>query len=209
MRKLTRLHIVLILLLVGVIAATIYFMNSYQRVEAKQADTQEEIASALARLEDAKKVEPPVDLTPYKQQLAELQATIDQLKLAQEEHPLFPVQPPTVEIGNLLVDSAHSLFLTLVKLAPNDQAGTVIIKSDADPKSKGNKYNKAEYDVKVKGDVGRIISLIGKIESANFATLTIEDIDMGYHEKTVEDITEQWWEAEFTLVTLYQYTTSG
>lgn len=207
MRKLTKLHVLLIVLLVGVLATTIYFMNSYQQVEAKQPDIQDEIVKALARLEDAKKVEPPIDLTPYQKQLEELQTTIDQMKLAQEEHPLFPVRPPTVEIGNLIVDSVQNLYLTLVKLSPNDKAGTVTIKSDADPKSKGNKYNKAEYEVKVKGDVGRVISLIGKIEGANFATLTIEDIKMGYHEKTVEEITEQWWEAEFTLVTLYQYTT--
>ncbi|MFC2022772.1 hypothetical protein ACFLTL_01235, partial [Chloroflexota bacterium] len=71
---------------------------------------------------------------------------------------------------------------------------------------KGNKYSKAEYEVKVKGEQGRIVSLIGRIEGTEFATLTVEDIEIKFiPENTTGDVvTKAYWEGEFTIVTLYQ-----
>ncbi len=135
-----------------------------------------------------------------KQQLDELRSTLNVLGRGE---PLFPEKPATVEIGDLIIDSVEKLNLVLLKLSPDDEAGTITIESAED--SEDNKYNKAEYEVRVKGDLGRINSLIGEIEAADFATLTIEDINIEYKEKVEEERTVEWWEGEFTVVTIYQY----
>ena len=149
------------------------------------------------RLELAKE---EINLEPLQQQLNKLQTELGILSRAE---PLFPERPATVEIGDLIVDTVEKLSLTLLKLSPNSEAGTITIKSGED--SEGNNYNKAEYEVGVKGDLGRINSLIGEIERADFATLTIEDTQIEYKEKTVEEVTKKWWQGDFTIVTLYQY----
>lgn len=203
MKKLSKVHIGLIISLVAVLAVGTYFVFSYRGAEAKQPDVRQEINMALMRLNV---VRDQNNLEPLIKQLDELRSEIRILSLGE---PLFPEQPATVEIGDLIVDTIHKLdplgkgALTLLKLNSDDKAGTVTIKSDED--SEGSKYNKAEYEVKVQGDVGRINSLIGEIEGAGFATLTIEDIEIEFKEKTVEDVTTSWWEGEFTVVTLYQY----
>ncbi len=199
MKRLTKLHTVLIILVVVVLTGSVYFSFGYRGVEAKQPDIQDEISLALMRLNVAKEENNP---EPLKQQLEELQSTINVLG---QGEPLFPERPATVQIGDLIIDSVEKLHLTLLRLKPNDQAGTVTIKSDQD--SEGNKYSKAEYDVRVEGDLGRINSFIGEIEAADFATLTIEDVQIEFHpeEKKEERIIPAWWEGEFTIVTLYQY----
>ncbi len=197
MKKLTPIHIVLIALLVVVVAVTVYFSSNYRSAEAKQPEIQDQIVLATKKLALAKEQN---NAEPLKQQLANLEAT---LQVLVRKDPLVPVKPASVKIGDLVVDSAHKLGLTLLKLSPNDTAGTVTIKATKD--SKGTKYNKAEYSVRVKGDLGRINSLIGDIEGADFATLTIEDTTLTWKESTVQDVTVQYWEAEFTVVTLYQY----
>ena len=200
MKKLTRLHAILIILLVVVLAVTFYFSFSYRGVEAKQPDIRNEIAQALMRLDLVKEENNP---EPLKKQLDELRAVINEMS---RNEPLFPERPPTVQIGDLIVDSAEKLNLVLLKISPNDKAETVTIKSDKDSKdSQGNEYSKAEYEVKVKGDLARINSLIGEIEGADFGTLTIEDMGITYVEKEDEERTLSWWEGEFTVVTLYQY----
>ena len=197
MKKLTRLHTILIILLIVVLAVTVYFSFGYRGVEAKQPDIRNEITQALMRLNLVKEENNP---EPLKQQLDGLRATIN---IMTRDEPLFPERPPTVEIGDLIIDSVEKLNLMLLKLSPDDQAGTVTIKSS--PDSEGNKYNKAEYKVKVKGDLGRINSFIGEVEGADFATLTIEDMEIEFKEKEVDEAITKWWEAEFTVVTLYQY----
>ena len=197
MKRLTKLHTILIILLIAVLATTAYFSNSYRTVEAKQPDIQDEIALALMRLTVAKEENDP---TPLKQQLDELQSELDILNRAE---PLFPMLPATVEIGDLVVDTVQKLNLLLLKLSPDDEAGTVTITCSAD--ANGNKYSKAEYEVRVKGDLGRINSVIGEIEGAGFATLTIDDMEIEYKEKVQNETVVKWWEGEFTIVTLYQY----
>jgi hypothetical protein len=175
MKKLTKLHAALIILLIAALAATAYFSFSYRGVEAKQPDIQNEINLALMRL---KVVQEENDPTLLKIQLDELQSEIN---LMNRDEPLFPKRPPSVEIGDLIIDSVEKLQLSLLKLSPQDEAGTVTIKSDVD--SEGNKYSKAEYEVKVKGGIGRINSLIGEIEAAGFATLTIENLEIEFKEE--------------------------
>jgi hypothetical protein len=197
MKKLTKLHMVLIIVLIIVLAGSVQFSFSYRRAEAKQPDIKDEIKLAQMRLGAAKEDMNP---EPLKKQLEEKQSTI---KMLSGDEPLFPERPPTVEIGDLIVDSVEKINLVLLKLKPNDEAGTVTIYSDED--STGNKYNKAEYEVTVKGDLGRINSLIGAIEAADFATLTIEDLQIEYKESEEEEHITKWWEGTFTVVTLYQY----
>ncbi len=197
MKKLTKLHTILAVLLIAVLAISAYFSFSYRGAEAKQPDIMDEINQALMRLAVAKEENNP---EPLKQQLRELQSKLNMLS---EGKPLFPEKPATVEVGDLIVEAAKKLELTLLRLSPNDKVGTVTIKSGES--DTGNKYSKAEYAVKVKGDLGRINSLIGQIESADFATLTVEDIDVSFKQKKEEDHTFEWWEGEFTVVTLYQY----
>jgi len=96
------------------------------------------------------------------------------------------------------------LLYLLLRLKSDDNAGTVTIKVTGD--SDGNKYSKAEYEVKVKGDLGRITSLIGEIEGTDIATVTIEDMEITYEEKEEGDRTITWWEGTFTAVTMYEYT---
>ncbi len=197
MKKLTKLHLVLIILLIFALASSVYFSSSYRGAEAKQPDLRNEITVALMRL---KIVQEENDPAPLKQQLDELRSTLNMLG---RDEPLFPEKPATVEIGDLIIDAVEKLNLALLKLSPDDEAGTITIESSED--SEDNKYNKAEYQVRVKGDLGRINSLIGAIEAAGFATLTIEDIDIEYKEKVEEERTIKWWEGEFTVVTIYQY----
>ena len=197
MKKLTKLHAILILVLIAALAITAYLSFSYRGVEAKQPDVRDEITQALMRL---KTVQEENDPGPLKLQFDELQSTI---RILSQGEPLFPERPATVEIGDLIVDKVQKLNLSLLKLKPAAKAGTETIKSDAD--SEGNKYSKAEYEVKVKGDVGRINSFIGEIEGAGFATLTIEDMEIEFNEKEVDEAITKWWEAEFTVVTLYIY----
>jgi hypothetical protein len=201
-KKLSILHIILMVLVVAVAAVSVFFMSSYQKAEAKQPDMMNEINLALMRLEVAKEENDP---EPFKQQFDELQAKI---KTLIPDEPLFPEEPASVEIEDLIIDSVHKLLPApygLLKLLPNPEAGTVIIKSSED--SEGTKYSKAEYEVRVKGDLPRINSLIGEIEVADFVTLTIEDMQISYEMEKDTDtgIITSWWEAEFTVVTLYQY----
>jgi hypothetical protein len=204
MKKLSKLHIGLMISLIAVLAAGVYFLFSYQTAVAKQPDVRQEINMALMRLEKAKE-ENNVDL--LEEQLGELQDEINMLSM---DDPLFPVQPATVEIGDLIVDTIHRLAphgsLVLLKLNSNDNAGTVTIDSGSE-EVEDNKYSEAEYEVKVQGDLGRINSLIGEIEGADFATLYIEEMEIEYHpeEEQEEDILPAYWEAEFTVITLYQY----
>lgn len=203
MKKLTKLHAILILLFIGVLAVTVYFSFSYRGAEAKQPDTLDEIKLAQMRLTAAKEEKNP---EPLKQELDKLQSELQsKLKILSQGAPLFPEQPATVDIGDLIIDTIEKLDLTLLKLKPNDRAGTITIKTDAD--SEGNKYNKAEYEVRVKGDLGRITSFIGEIEAADFATLILEDIEIEFYpeEEKEERTIPAWWEAQFTVVTLYQY----
>ncbi len=199
MKKLTKLHMALIVLLIIVVAGSVQFSTSYRQAEAKQPDIQDEINLAMMRLNTAKEEMNP---EPLKQQLDELQSTITMLS---GNEPLFPERPATVQIGDLVVDSAERLNLVLIKLKPNDKAGTITIKEDKD--SQGNKYSKATYELTVKGDLGRINSLIGEIEAANFATLTVEDIEIDFHPAEEKDdrTIPAWWEGQFTVITLYQY----
>lgn len=204
MKKLSKLHIGLMISLIAVLAAGVYFLFSYQTAVAKQPDIRQEINMALMRLEKAKE-ENNVDL--LEEQLGELQDEINMLSM---DDPLFPAQPATVEIGDLIVDTIHRLAphgsLVLLKLNSNDNAGTVTIDSGSE-EVEDNKYSEAEYEVKVQGDLGRINSLIGEIEGADFATLYIEEMEIEYHpeEEQEEDILPAYWEAEFTVITLYQY----
>lgn len=204
MKKLSKLHIGLMISLIAVLAAGVYFVFSYQTAVAKQPDIRQEINMALMRLEKAKE-ENNVDL--LEEQLGELQDEINMLSM---DDPLFPVQPATVEIGDLIVDTIHRLAphgsLVLLKLNSNDNAGTVTIDSGSE-EVEDNKYSEAEYEVKVQGDLGRINSLIGEIEGADFATLYIEEMEIEYHpeEEQEEDILPAYWEAEFKVITLYQY----
>jgi hypothetical protein len=204
MKKLSKLHIGLMISLIAVLAAGVYFLFSYQTAVAKQPDVRQEINMALMRLEKAKE-ENNVDL--LEEQLGELQDEINMLSM---DDPLFPVQPATVEIGDLIVDTIHRLAphgsLVLLKLNSNDNAGTVTIDSGSE-EVEDNKYSEAEYEVKVQGDLGRINSLIGEIEGADFATLYIEEMEIEYHpeEEQEEDILPAYWEAEFKVITLYQY----
>lgn len=197
MKKMSRLHIVLIALLIVVVAVAFYFSSSYRGVAAKQPDLANQLDLAVKKLAIAKQ---ETDPGPLKKQLDDLQATISQLS---RNKPLFPEKPASVDIGNLIVDTVQKLNLTLLKLSPNDKAGTVTIKSTAD--AKGTKYSKAEYTVRVKGDLGRINSLIGEVEGANFATVTVEDVKIEFKTKEQENLVLEWWEGEFTAVTLYQY----
>jgi hypothetical protein len=209
MKRLPRLHIILATLLVAAVAGSAYLGFSYQQVEAKQPDLAQEIAAAQQRLEDARNVE-KIDPAPYQQRLADLQTEIEQRKAALAEQPLFPAAPPRVEISDLIVASAQDLELTLLGIKPTEPAGTTTIDSDQDPKTKGNKYYKAEYEVEVRGEMARIISLIGRVEGAGFATLTVEDIQLTFvpekEDAEGEVITPSYWEGKFTVVTLYQYT---
>ena len=200
MKKLTKLHIILIVLLVAVIAGSVYFVSSYQKAQAKQPDIRDEINMALNKLELEKENNDPSE---FKQQLDELQSKIN--KLGRDE-PLFPKKPPTVEIGDLVVDTVQRLNLCLLKISPDDEAGTVTIESGGEEDSQGNKYNKAEFEIKVKGDLGRINSLIGEIENTDVATVTIEDLEIEYTKEEVEEdrYIPAYWQAEFTIVTLYQ-----
>jgi hypothetical protein len=205
MKRLPKLHIILAALLVVAVVGSAYLALGYQKVDAKQPDLQQDIAAAQQRLADARNVE-KIDPAPYQQQLAELQAQIEQKKTALAEQPLFPAEPPRVEISDLIVASAQDLELTLAGIKPTEPAGTVTIKSDTDPKSKGNKYSRAEYEVEVRGEMARIISLIGRVEGASFATLTVEDIQITFvPEKPGEVVTPAYWEGKFTVVALYQY----
>ncbi|MFC1893592.1 hypothetical protein ACFLYR_06140 [Chloroflexota bacterium] len=197
MKKLTKLHTILVALLVAVLAISAYFSFSCRGAEAKQPDIRDEINQAVMRLAVVQEENNP---EPLKQQLSELNATFIVLSKGKI---LFPKTPATVEIGNLIVESTKKLELTLLKISPNDQAGSVTIESAGS--ETGNKYNKAEYKIKVKGDLGRISSLVGQIEGAEFATLTVEDIDVSFKQKKEEDHTFEWWDGEFTVVTLYQY----
>jgi hypothetical protein len=103
----------------------------------------------------------------------------------------------------LIIDSVEKLNLVLLKLTPEDEAGTITIKSDKD--SDGNQYSKAKYEVRVKGDLARINGLIGEIEGADFATLTIEDLGIEFKEEEVNERTIEYWEGEFTVVTIYEH----
>jgi hypothetical protein len=205
MKKLSKLHIVLMISLIAVLAAGVYFMFSYQTAAAKQPDIQQEINMALMKLETVRE-DNQVDTLI--EQLDELQ---DEIKTLSMDDPLFPEQPATVEIGNLIVDTIHKLAphgnLVLLKLNSDDDAGTVTIDSGISEKTEGNKYNTAEYEVKVQGDLGRINSLIGEIEGAEFATLYIEEMEIDYHpeEEQEERTLPAYWEAEFKVITLYQY----
>jgi hypothetical protein len=204
MKKLSKIHIGLMVALIAVLAAGVYFLFSYQSVAAKQPDIQQEISMALMRLETIRE-ENQVEMLA--EQLDELQDEIHTLSMGD---PLFPEQPATVEIGDLIVDTIHKLAphgnLVLLKLNSDDDAGTVTIPS-GNAEIEDNKYSAAEYEIKVKGDLGRINSLIGEIEGAECATLTIEDMEIDYHPEVIEEerTLPAYWEADFTVVTLYQY----
>lgn len=205
MNKLTKIHFILMAVLVAVLAAGVFFTFSYRKAEAQQPDIQDEITLALIRLETAKQENDPTDLQA---QLAELQKTLNSIT---RDEPLFPEKPPMVEIGGLLIDTIDKLdprgtgSLELSKLKPDDDAGTVTIKSTED--AEGTKYNKAEFDITVEGDLGRIVSFIGEIEGAEFATLVVEDLEIEFQEEEEEEdyIIPAYWTADFTIVTLYQY----
>jgi hypothetical protein len=203
MKKLSKLHIGLMISLMAVLAAGVYFLFSYRAVEAKQPDIRQEINMALMRLEKAKE-DNNVDL--LEEQLGELQNELNMLSMGD---PLFPAQPATVEIGDLIVDTIHRLAphgsLVLLKLNSDDDAGTVTIDSGSE-EIEDNRYSKAEYEVKVQGDLGRINSLIGEVEGADFATLYIEEMEIEYHpeEEEEEHALPAYWEAAFKVITLYQ-----
>lgn len=198
-KKLTMLHIVLILVFVISLGVGAYFLRSARQAEAKQPDMQNQIKLANLKLATAKE-QNNVDV--LKQKLTELQSIIDRSK------PLFPAKPATVQIGKLIVDSADRLGLTLLELSPNPNAGTETIKRD--PKLAGSKYNKAQFGVKVEGYLGPINSLIGDIEGAAFATLIVDEITITRLEEEDEDEDEErlseLWDADFTIFTLYQET---
>jgi hypothetical protein len=205
MKKLSKIHIGLMISLVAVLAGGVYFLFSYQAAAAKQPDIQQEINMALMKLETIREDNQVETLI---EQLDELRDEIHMLSMGD---PLFPEQPATVEIGDLIVDTIHRLApngnLVLLKLNSDDDAGTVTIDSDISDENEGNRYSKAEYEVKVQGDLGRINSLIGEIEGADFATLYIEEMEIDYHpeEEEGEHILPAYWEAEFKVITLYQY----
>ena len=194
MKKLTRLHVILIIVLVVIVVTTAFSFFSYRAAEAKKPELQDEITLAVMQLSAAQEEN---DLDALRQQLKELETIINNTE------PLFPEQAPNDEVLALIVDSTHKFTLEHRKLKTEVSAGTETIK--ADKESEGNKYNKAEYDITVKGRLGRINSLIGAIEGADFATLTIEDIDIEFKEEPEDGRTTEWWEAEFTIVNLYQY----
>ncbi len=212
MKNLPKLHIILAALLVVVVAGSIYLGFSYKQVEAKQPDLQQDIAVAQQRLVDARQAaqaaeQGKIDPAPYQQQLADLQAQIKQKEDALAAQPLFPVAPPRVAISDLIVAATQDLELTLVGITPTEPAGTQTIDSDDDPKTKGNKYSRAEYEIEVRGEMARIISLIGRVEGASFATLTVEDINLEYVPAVPQgEVTiPAYWKGNFTIVTLYQY----
>ncbi len=191
MKKLTKLHTILIIVLILVLAGGAYLFSSKGQAESKQPGIQDEITQAMMRLTVANEEN---DLDTLKQKLAKLQA-----RLRETSEPLFPEDAPSVKIGDVIVDTVDKYDLALLTLVTNADAGTVTIKVDED--SDGNKYSKAEYEVKVRGTIGRINSFIGEIERAEFATLTIEDMEIS----RIEEEAAELWEAEFTIVTLYQY----
>ena len=105
MKKLTKVHAVLIIVLIAVLAVSAYFSFNYRGAEAKQPDIMDEINLALMRLDVAKEENNP---EPFKQQLDDLRF---KLGLLGEEEPLFPEKPPTVEIGDLIVEFLMGSFL--------------------------------------------------------------------------------------------------
>ena len=205
MKKLKIVNIILLILVVATAAVSVYFMFGYQEAEAKQPDIVDEINVALMRLDVAK--EENVS-TEFEQELAAVQATRKNLVDRLASEPLFPKQPASVEINDLIVDSVQKLlpeyYYGLLKLVSNPEAGTVTIKVSED--YGGTKYNKAEYEVRVKGDIPRINSLIGEIEACDFATLTIDDMNISYEMEKDQETgrVTTWWIAEFTVITLYQ-----
>ena len=188
-----KLQMILVAVLVIVASGASFFSFSYRQAEAKQPELKDQINVAIMQLSVAKQEN---NLDPLKEQLSKLQA---EMKLY--EKPLFLKKAPSVEVGDLVVDTADKFSLQLLKLIPNATAGTKTIKSSQD--SEGNKYSVAEYDVKVQGRLGRINSLVNAIEAAEFATLTIEDMDISLLEG--EGVAPDMWQGEFTIVNLYQY----
>ena len=195
MKKLNRIHIILIVVLLAVVAASAYFTFNRQTAEAQQPEIQNKIVEAMGQLKVAQEEN---DLDALKEHLKELQHIIDRAE------PLFPEGPPSVQISSLILDSTHKLNLKLLKLTPNADAGTVTMENGSDgDESEASKYSRAEYDVEVEGYLGRINSLIGEIEGADFVTLTIEDMEISELED--EETSVEQWESQFTIVTLYQY----
>ena len=138
MKKLNKIHFILIAVLVAVLAVAVFFSFSYQGAEAKQPDIKSEIVQAQMNLVMAQEENDPTEL---KAQFDELNRT---LTLLTRDEPLFPEKPHTVEIGDLIVDSLHKLELTLLKLKSNEEAGTDTIEND-DEEVEDNKYNKADF----------------------------------------------------------------
>jgi len=200
MKSVPKLHMLLAVVLVAAAVVSIFVGFGYSGAKAKLPGLQQDLADAQQRLTDAQNAAQNTeqeDPTPYQQQLASLERQINQARLAQ---PLFPESPPRVKISDLIVDSAQEQQLVLVGMKSTEPAGTETIDSDQDPKTKGNKYNRAEYEVVVRGDMGRIFNLIGKVEMADFATLRVENVQV----QAVPD--KPYSEGTFTIVTLYEYT---
>lgn len=200
MKKMTKLHFILIAILVAVVAAGVFFTFSSNKAEAQQPDMMNEINMALMRLETAKQENDPTDL---QEQLAESQKT---LNLLTRDEPLFPKEPLLVEIGSLIVDARHKLNLTLLKVKSDEDAGTITIENP-DEESEDNKYSRAEFEIEVKGDLGRIVSFIGEIEGSTVTTLVIEDLELEYYpaDEVDEEYIPAYWIGTFNIVTLYEY----
>jgi hypothetical protein len=201
MKKITRLHIILFVVLVAVVAAGVYYTFSARQAEAEQPDMVNEINMAMMRLETAKAENDP---TEVKAQLAEVQKTLNSVI---RDEPLFPEEPLIVEIGGVIVDARHKLELTLNKLKSDEDSGTETIVSDPENYPEGNKYSQASFDIEVQGDLGRIVAFIGEIEGSDLTTLVVEDVGLEYEEEydSEEEKLYTYWIGSFTVVTLYEY----
>ncbi|MFC2068591.1 hypothetical protein ACFLTP_06245 [Chloroflexota bacterium] len=197
MKKLTKLHYILIGILILVLVGSVYMSFQYRKAEGKLPEIQKEIELATMQLKVAQENN---DLDTLKKQLGDLEIKISRINTSP-----FPEKAPSVEIGDLIVDSIDKFNLELLKLLSNEKAGTETIKSnEEDSNSSISKYNKAEYDVSVRGYLGRINSLLAEIEGSTFVTLTIDDLDITLDDED-EDTVVDIWTADFTIVTLYLY----
>ena len=121
MKKLTKLHFILLALLVAVMAVAVFFSFSYRDAEAKQPDIEAEINQALMQLEIIKTENDPA---PLQEELDKLR---NELFVLTPDKPLFPEKPLTVEIGDLIVDTVNKFGIagastvSLLKLSPNDR----------------------------------------------------------------------------------------
>ncbi len=179
MRRLSKLHLVLIGVLIVALAVNVFFFYQAGKVEKKNAKLKEELIKVTRQLEGLEKThkvsELKKKLSDLEQKVKSLQQSLKSVLLSEESR---------LKLTDHLVSSAGLNKVELIAFQPASKTGTVKI---------GNtEYRKEDFGVSVRGELKNIEKFLAAVEEEGpFAYTRVQELKL--------TSVEGGWEGSFKL----------